>query len=585
MARIFTLRLQALGAGASIGCHSEEGQPLLSGLCGLSDPLAPEEEEGTIIAIIDQRRIEGAPHPTDLGLGPLDPASIPVGHGLKARKDAIFVLQPVEENVELKRPDGTHDRGRAGHPMLVEHLNRTLLGEFVEALVELFAAERIGELDPREVLRRKGGNGLEDGRTPRGEGIPDPKAPAVVDPHHIPGPGGLHRLAFLAKKLLGLGQPERLPRAHIGDRGSRYEAPRADPYEGQAISMLGVHIRLNLENEPGEPVVFGVNPPLARVPRGRRGGGFQEASEEGFDPEVGQCTPEEGGRHPSGGEPGRIQIGPHSIEQVDLLSEASGGLDPQQRLNFRVIQTGNPGRRTTGPVVTPAFEKVQRPVDPIVDPEEVGPVGYRPGDRCARHSEFGFDVVEELERRHPHPITLVDEGEDRNFPHPADLKQLPRLLLDPLAIVEEHDGRVRRHQRPIRVFREVLVTRGVQEIDPVPLVLELERRRGHRDPPFSLEFHPVGGGVSGCPSRLHRPRQMDGPTVEKELFGEGGLPRIGMADDGEGAASADLGLDRTQGGLRRQGFAGRSGKKAAARPRVNRRGGSQRSPLLKLHLL
>ena len=34
----------------------------------------------------------------------------------------------------------------------------------------------------------------------------------------------------------------------------------------------------------------------------------------------------------------------------------------------------------------------------------------------------------------------------------------------------------------------------------------------------------------------------DGPAVEQELFGQGGLTGVGVGDDGEGSSSFDLGF-------------------------------------------
>jgi len=67
---------------------------------------------------------------------------------------------------------------------------------------------------------------------------------------------------------------------------------------------------------------------------------------------------------------------------------------------------------------------------------------------------------------------------------------------------------------------------------------------------------------------LYRPRKMDSPSVEKEFFGKSRLPRIGVADDGEGAAPADLGPDRTQRGFRRQDVWGEIGEDGRGRDRA-----------------
>lgn len=55
-----------------------------------------------------------------------------------------------------------------------------------------------------------------------------------------------------------------------------------------------------------------------------------------------------------------------------------------------------------------------------------------------------------------------------------------------------------------------------------------------------FEFHPVAGGGALIFSGGDAAGQLEGSAVEEEFFGEGGFSRIGMGDDGEGAAAGDL---------------------------------------------
>ncbi len=77
---------------------------------------------------------------------------------------------------------------------------------------------------------------------------------------------------------------------------------------------------------------------------------------------------------------------------------------------------------------------------------------------------------------------------------------------------------------------------GVQHVDERILIGELHGGRGDRDPPFLLHRHPVGS--SGFPpfAPFDHPGRMDHAGIEEKLFGQGGFPRVGVADDGEGAS-------------------------------------------------
>ena len=65
------------------------------------------------------------------------------------------------------------------------------------------------------------------------------------------------------------------------------------------------------------------------------------------------------------------------------------------------------------------------------------------------------------------------------MPHGAYLEELAGLRLDALCGVNDHDGGVRRHKRPIRVLGEVLVAGGVEDVDTEALVLKLHNGRGY----------------------------------------------------------------------------------------------------------
>ncbi len=85
------------------------------------------------------------------------------------------------------------------------------------------------------------------------------------------------------------------------------------------------------------------------------------------------------------------------------------------------------------------------------------------------------------------------------------------------------------------------MARGVEEVDAVARVIELEHGRGHRDAALFFEFHPVGGRRAllapggDAAGELHR------AAVEEEFFGQRGLARVRVADDGERAPAGDFG--------------------------------------------
>ena len=81
---------------------------------------------------------------------------------------------------------------------------------------------------------------------------------------------------------------------------------------------------------------------------------------------------------------------------------------------------------------------------------------------------------------------------------------------------------------------------GVEEIDAVSSVVELEHGGGDGDAALAFEFHPIGSGLAGIFSGGDRTRELDGAAIEEEFFGESGFAGIGVRDDSESATALDF---------------------------------------------
>ena len=186
-----------------------------------------------------------------------------------------------------------------------------------------------------------------------------------------------------------------------------------------------------------------------------------------------------------------------------------------------------------------ALEHMHLFLPPVVHADERAVLVDRPGDRVAGNLEIGFDVAQQLERIFTHPVALVDEGEDRHAATLADGEQLPGAILDSFAIVEQHHRAVGGDECAVGVFGEVLVAGGVEQVDVIAVIHELHHARRDTDAALLFELHPVRRGVARRTPRLDRPGEVDRSPVEQELFREGRLPGVGVADDGKRPAGAD----------------------------------------------
>ena len=175
----------------------------------------------------------------------------------------------------------------------------------------------------------------------------------------------------------------------------------------------------------------------------------------------------------------------------------------------------------------------------VVDTAEARAVAERPVDRERRDAERALQLVDEFERLARGAVALVHEREDGDAAAAADVEQLARLRLDALAGVDHHDGRVDRGEHAVGVLAEVVVAGGVEQVDAVVVVVELQHRARDGDAALLLELHPVAGGGALVLAGGDGAGQVQGASVEEELLRERGLAGIRVRDDREGAAGKD----------------------------------------------
>jgi hypothetical protein len=195
-------------------------------------------------------------------------------------------------------------------------------------------------------------------------------------------------------------------------------------------------------------------------------------------------------------------------------------------------------------------------VDQVVDALEALAHADRPGHRRAVDLQDRLDLVQQLQRLANLAVELVDEGDDGGVTQAADFQQLDGLLFHALGGVDHHDGGVDRGQHAVGVFGEILVARGVEQVEDAVAVGELHHRTRHRNAALALHLHPVGGGELAALLGLDRAGHLDRAAEQQQLFGQRGLAGVGVGDDREGAAFGDVARERRGAGLGRGGGGG-----------------------------
>ena len=319
-----------------------------------------------------------------------------------------------------------------------------------------------------------------------------------------------------------------------------FEAARTDLEEGDAVAVVGIHVRMDLEDEAGHLRLGRLD--RARLCRRRtgRGGDAEEAFEQLADAEVVHGRPEEDGGHLAAKVGLAVERIVDPLDQLDILPELGGVFRTDAGVELGVGEVRDIDRRGVGRQPFVGGEERQVAFVEVVNPLEVGTVGN--GEREGAHADMQllFDLVEQVERLLGRAVELVDEDDHGGRAHAADLHQLARLRLDALRAVDDDDHRIDSRQRTIGILGEVLVAGGVEDVDLGPLVLEAHDRRGDRNAALALDLHEVGGGSFLDLVAFDGARNVDRAAEEQQFFGKGRLTGIRVGNDGEGAPTGNL---------------------------------------------
>ena len=200
---------------------------------------------------------------------------------------------------------------------------------------------------------------------------------------------------------------------------------------------------------------------------------------------------------------------------------------------MRIGRSFDGDRRIVG--VEPAHEIAIE----IIGPGEIAAAAERPSQRRDIEGERLFDLVEEIEGIAAFAVELVDEGDDRNVAQAADLEQFAGARLDALCRVDHHDRRIDRAQGAIGIFGKVFVAGSVEEIIDAAAIFEGHHRGDDGDPALALDAHPVGPRSPAVSLGAHLAGEHDRPAEQQQLFGQRGLARVRVGDDGESPPPRD----------------------------------------------
>ena len=257
---------------------------------------------------------------------------------------------------------------------------------------------------------------------------------------------------------------------------------------------------------------------------------MDECVEEGFDAEVGECASEEDGAEFSGEECLAVEGGTSAVEEFEGVAEVFVGARADFIFEGWIVEVAVADGDAVGSAVG-AFKLHEALVPSVIDADEVFALSDWPGGGGGGDAEDFFDFGKEFEGVASLTVHFVDECDDGDAAHAADLEEFYRLWLDALDGVEEHDGGIGGGKGAVGVLAEIVVSRGVEEVHLASGPDEVHDGGRDGDAAFLLHGHPVAGGMSGTFSGLDGSGGVDGPSVEEELFGEGCFAGVRMRDD------------------------------------------------------
>ena len=266
-----------------------------------------------------------------------------------------------------------------------------------------------------------------------------------------------------------------------------------------------------------------------RRARGRRRGHLQKLLEEGLYAEVGQRRAEEHRRQTALMHRFEVELIARARKQLHVVDQGLVLVLGQQALEDGVVD--GQALRLDLVAEVRALKRDDLVVHAVVHALEALARADRPVDRERADAQLVLDLLEQLVGVARLAVHLVDKGEDRHAAHRAYLEQLARLRLDALGGVDDHDRRVRRHQRAVGILGKVLMARGVQNVDALTLVPELQHRGRDRNTALLLDLHPVGNRMAAVFLALDHAGFLNRAAVEQKLLGDGGFTGVRVRND------------------------------------------------------
>ena len=288
---------------------------------------------------------------------------------------------------------------------------------------------------------------------------------------HIAGIGFVCNIAIIGKEHHRGRHSQRL--AAIGlQLHSAFELAGGQPHKRDPVTVVRVHVCLDLEHKPGDFLVAGLQRGSRPFDRGL---GFRTRSHLGqsidqFEhAKPAQRRPEINRRQMTFAIAFQIklrkQLSRHlrafgQLQHLFIRQFSADGVPPEGKAlagGELVVHGAAIGHKFVSLEISDTLETIAR--------------SHRPLHRGNVQRQLVLDVIEQFRRVQRLAVHLVDEGQDRNIAQAADLNQLQCARLHALCGIKDHNRAVSRGERAVGVFGEVFVTGRIEQVEGQTRVL------------------------------------------------------------------------------------------------------------------
>ena len=289
--------------------------------------------------------------------------------------------------------------------------------------------------------------------------ITDAQSAVIGNADHIAWPGFFRHLPVFREEKQRRIHRHLLTGAGLAQPHALGQPPAAKPHKGDAVAVIGIHIRLNLEDKAREFFLTRCDQALICRPRARRRCMTRQPIQQMRNAEIAQRGTKIDRRQRPFQKTISIECGIAGTRQQNFLGKGQSPVIPHQRCKLRVF----------GRFKLDRFRALRHGQEAvccqIINSGEVSRAAHGPcGRGCVQRQQI-LDFIQQFERLARFAVHLIDEGDDRNVAHAANFKEFARLALDPLGRIQHHHGGIHRGQGAIGIFRKILVAWCVQQVE------------------------------------------------------------------------------------------------------------------------